>query len=136
MKDVAQSVPGTTKFPRLVFLVAGVYGLLALSPQYVLLDRIGRDTPPAVTHVEYFYGFVGIALVFQVVFLIISSDPIRYRPLMLPAVLENLSFGVPAIVLFMQHKIAATVLAFGCIDLLLGTFFLIAWIKTPARAGV
>ena len=48
------------KFARIVFLVAGIYGLLVVAPQYFLEARIGRDTPPAITHPEFFYGFVGV----------------------------------------------------------------------------
>lgn len=49
---------GPDTFARRVFLVAGIWGLLIMVPQYVLEDRIGRLTPPPITHPEYFYGFV------------------------------------------------------------------------------
>jgi hypothetical protein len=42
------------KFARGVFLVAGIYGLLVLTPIYFLEARIGRETPPPITHPEYF----------------------------------------------------------------------------------
>ena len=32
-------------FAKRVFLIAGVYGLLVLVPQYFMEERIGRDTP-------------------------------------------------------------------------------------------
>src|SRR5262245_63460257 len=48
------------KFARIVFLVAGIYGLLVVAPQYFLEAKIGRDTPPPITHPEFFYGFVGV----------------------------------------------------------------------------
>jgi hypothetical protein len=44
------------KFARLVFLVAGIYGLIVLVPQFFLERKIGTDTPPPITHAEYFYG--------------------------------------------------------------------------------
>jgi hypothetical protein len=43
---------------------------------------IGQDQPPAITHPEFYYGFVGVATTWQVTFLIIRRDPKRYRPLM------------------------------------------------------
>jgi hypothetical protein len=50
------------KFAKIVFLIAGIQGLLILAPLYFLERTIGRQAPPAITHPEYFYGFVGVAL--------------------------------------------------------------------------
>src|SRR5262245_26733618 len=69
------------KFAKVVFLVAGIYGLLVLVPQFFLEARIGRDTPPPITHPEFFYGFICVAVAWQVLFLVLSKDPVRYRPM-------------------------------------------------------
>ena len=47
------------KFAKIIFLVAGIYGVLVLAPIYFMESTIGRQTPPAITHPEYFYGFLG-----------------------------------------------------------------------------
>lgn len=120
------------RLARRVFTAAGIYGLIVMLPQYFLAARIGNDTPPAITHQEYFYGFIGLAVAWQFVFLLIGRDPDRYRPLMIPAVLEKLAFGVPAIVLYMQGQLAGSVLVFGLIDLTLGTLFVAAWRATAS----
>jgi hypothetical protein len=80
-------------FARRLFLIAGIYGLVVLTPQYLLEGRIGRDYPPAITHPEYFYGFVGLGVAWQLAFLVIARDPSRFRPMMVPAVVEKLTFG-------------------------------------------
>ena len=118
------------KFAKRVFLIAAIYGLIVLAPQYFLEAKNGRDFPPAITHPEYYYGFVGVALVFQLVFLIIARDPVRYRAMMIPAILEKASFGVAAIVLFLLGRIPAFTLGFGIVDLLLGALFVVAYAKT------
>jgi hypothetical protein len=118
------------KFSKWVFRISGTYGLLVMTPQYLLEKKIGLDTPPAITHPEYFYGFIGIVVAWQVVFLIISSDPVKYRTLMIPAVLEKLAFGVPAIVLYSLDRVIFPVLFFGCLDLLLGILFAISFLHT------
>ena len=115
-----------TRFARKVFTGAGIYGLVVLVPKYFLAERIGRDTPPPITHQEYFYGFVGVAVAWQFVFLLIGRDPERYRPLMIPAVLEKLAFGVPAIILYAQGNLPGSVLFFGLLDLTLGALFVAA----------
>ena len=117
-------------FARRVFLWAAIYGIAVLAPQVFLESRINRDFPPAITHPEHFYGFVGTALVFQLVFLLISRDVIRYRPLMLVGVLEKIAFGGPAIVLFAQGRLAGIVFFFGLVDLALGVAFLLAYRAT------
>jgi hypothetical protein len=123
------------QFARRLFLVAGVYGILALLPQYFLEARIGRDDPPAITHPEYFYGFIGVGLAWQVLFLIISRDPSRYRLAMIPGLLEKLGFGGVAVILLLQHRIAPVTAGFGCVDLVLALLFLIAFRRTAPVAG-
>jgi hypothetical protein len=125
-------------FARRVFLVAGVYGLIAITPQLFLEGKTSRDFPPAITHPEFYYGFVGTALAWQVAFLMIGRDPVRFRPLMLPAALiEKGVFGAAVPVLYHQGRVPGLVLVFAGIDLVLGTLFLIAWRRTrPASPTV
>ena len=66
------------RFARIVFSIAGVYGLAVVVPMYFLEDRIGREQPPSITHPEFYYGFAGITLAWQLVFLVLASDPFRY----------------------------------------------------------
>ena len=113
-------------FARRVFLIAGVFGLLALLPMYFLEGRIGRDQPPAITHPEYFYGFLGVAVSWQVAFLVIARDPLRFRPLMVPAVLEKATYGLAIVALFLGGRLTAVMLASGLIDLTLGVLFVVA----------
>jgi len=120
------------KLAKRVFLLAGIYGLLVLLPQYFLEDKTGHDYPPAITHPEFYYGFIGGALAWQVLFLFLSRDPSRYRPLMIPSILEKATFGIAAIVLFLQGRIPPVVLGLAIIDLILGALFLAAYMKTPA----
>ena len=122
------------KFARRVFLIAGVYGLIVLVPQYFLEGKTGRDFPPPITHPEYYYGFVGVALAWQILFLILSRDPARYRPMMIPAVLEKASFGIAAVALFLQGRLSGQMLAAGVVDLILGALFAAAYVRT-AGAG-
>ena len=119
----------STDAARWLFRIAGIYGLAVIAPQYFLETRIGTDDPPAITHPEYFYGFVGVGLAWQVAFLVMARDPVRFRPLMLPAVLEKATFGIAAIVLFAQHRVSGMLLSFGLIDLLLGALFLFAFLR-------
>lgn len=115
------------KFASRVFLLAGIYGILVLAPQYLAESGAGMALPEPIRNPEHFYGFVGLALVWQIVFILISRDVERYRPLMLIAVLEKLAFGVPVLILYARARVNAIVLSFGLIDLVLGVLFLAAF---------
>jgi hypothetical protein len=120
-------------FAKRVFLIAGIYGVIVLVPQYFMETKIGRDFPPPITHPEHFYGFVGVALAWQILFFLIARDPVRLRPAMIPAILEKLAFGLAAIALYAQGRLAAPVLGAGIIDLVFAALFAWSWGAT-ARA--
>jgi hypothetical protein len=117
-------------FARRVFAIAGIYGLLVLGPHYFMEAKVGRDSGAEVTHPEYFYGFVGVALAWQAAFLIIARDPVRYRLIMLPGILEKVSFGVAAIVLYSQGRLPGLMLAGGVGDLVFAVLFIVAFAQT------
>jgi hypothetical protein len=122
------------KFARVVFWFAGVLGFLEITPLYFLYDTVGRRTPPPLTHPDFYYGFVGVALAWQLAFLIIGSDPVRYRPMMIPAIAEKFLYGVTLIVLYLQERIGPEQM-FGLSDLILGLLFIVAFWKTPSARG-
>jgi hypothetical protein len=119
------------KFAKRVFLIAGIYGLAGLLPQYFLEEKTGLDYPPPITHPEFYYGFIGVAVAWQVLFLFLAKNPIRYRAMMIPAVLEKASFGIAVIVLFLQNRVSPLMLGFASIDLIFGILFVVAYVKTP-----
>jgi hypothetical protein len=97
------------RFAQRVFFVAGMYGLVVLTPQFFNEGWIARNDPPAITHPEHFYGFTATAWAFQVLFLLISRDPVRYRPLMPAAMLEKFGFATVAAVLFALGRVSALI---------------------------
>lgn len=125
----------STTFARRVYGIAAIYGLIVLAPQYFMERRIAVSSPPAITHPEYFYGFAGVALAWQLAFLVIARDPQRFRALMPVTWIEKLSFGLPAIVLFMQGRLSENMLGAGILDLALGALFVMAYFRTPPQAA-
>jgi len=128
------------KWIKWLFYIAGGYGVLVITPQYFLEERISMGVPPPITHPEYFYGFIGVGLAWQIAFIIIGTDPLRYRHLMLAGVVEKFSFGIAAALLYQAGRVRADLVAFGSIDMLLGVLFIVAWVqlgKEPAaRVGI
>jgi hypothetical protein len=120
-------------FAKRVFLVAGLYGLVTVVPFYFLEARIGRDQPPPISHPEYYYGFLGVVVAWQLVFLLLSRDPVRYRLLMLPSIVEKLAFGLAVLVLVAQDRVAFLMVGPAIIDLAFAVAFGLAYARTPRR---
>jgi hypothetical protein len=121
------------KFAKIVFWCAGIWGILVLTPLYFMFDIIGRQDPPPITHPAFYYGFVGVGLAWQVAFLIIATNPTRFRPLMVAGMIEKFSYGTTFVVLFLQHRLHASDLTFGAVDLLFGALFVFAFVQTKAQ---
>jgi hypothetical protein len=122
------------KFAKVVFRIAGIWGLLIITPLYFIFDLIGRKDPPPITHPGFYYGFVGVAFVWQIAFLIISTDPVRFRPLMIAAILEKVAYSIPLLILISQKRTSPNDLVFAGIDLLLCFLFVAAYLRTPGRS--
>jgi hypothetical protein len=123
------------KFAKIVFRVAAIWGVLIITPLYFMFALISRNDPPPITHPGFFYGFVGLALAWQIAFFFIASDTVRYRPLMIPSMFEKFSFGAAVTILVLQARMHRSDLLFAGTDLLLGILFVVAYFKTAPRAS-
>ena len=120
-------------FARRVFLLAGIAGLLVIVPLFFALDYIGQQYPPAVNHPEYYYDFLAIALAWQVTFLLIARDPVRFRPLMTGGMLEKAGHITAMAAMFVAGHIQLEQLITGAIlDVILLGLFVMAYRRTPA----
>jgi hypothetical protein len=120
------------KFARIVFGLAAVYGILSLLPLYFLLAKVGRDAPPPVTHPEFYYGFLGVTFLWQLVFVLMAKDPLRYRQLMPIAILEKLVYVVPVVILYAAGRVHANIMRSSLVDPIFAILFIVAYFRTPA----
>ena len=118
------------KFAKWVFRLAGIWGILVLLPLYFTETNPQVIPLPPITHPEYYYGFIGVALAWQVVFFMISADPAKYRLLMIPSVLEKFSFGGALCVLFLLHRVGVNMVLPEVTDSTWGVLFLVSYFKT------
>ena len=116
------------KFAKWVFRISGIYGILVLIPYYFLETNPLVNAPPAITHPEYYYGFVGLGLSFQILFLIIAADPLKYRFAMIPSLLEKISFGGAVFALYFAQRVPAQLILAGTLDLFMAALFAAAYL--------
>jgi hypothetical protein len=117
------------RFARYVFVAAGVWGIAVLTPLYFLFDVTGRAYAAPTEHPHFFYGFVSVAMAWQIAFLIIGSNPVRFRPLMIPCMFEKFSYVATLAVLHGQSRISWTDASAGFPDALLGILFVVAYVR-------
>jgi hypothetical protein len=118
------------RFAKMVFFIAGVWGLAVLTPLFFLADYIGRQYPPPLGHPDFYYGFISTALVWQVAFLMIARNPARFRPLMVVAMLEKFGYVATLGVLYATGALQPAQAAVACPDFVLGLLFVAAFVKT------
>jgi hypothetical protein len=63
-----------------------------------------------------------------------SRDPVRYRAMLIPAVIEKASYGIACFVLYFQRGVSPVVVGTGVMDVALATLFLVAYAKTGPGA--
>src|SRR5262245_12991226 len=118
----------TTKFARRLFLAAGIYGVAAVTPLFFLEKQFGEHYPPEVTHPELYYGFACVTLAWQIVYLMMWRDPLRFRPMLIPAVVGKAGFAISVFVLFAQKRLEAAGVWLASGDLLLAVLFVWAFL--------
>ena len=123
------------KFARLVFTGAGAWGIVVLTPLYFLVDLTGRRYTAPMDYPHFFYGFLSVAMAWQFAFLVIGSNPARFRPLMIPAILEKLGHVAGVAVLYAQGRVSIVDAAAAGPDLFLAALFIISFVLTPSLQG-
>lgn len=122
------------RFARTVFLVAGMWGLFALTPLLFAGLADADAGSPWIDQPGFYYGFAGVALAWQIAFLVIATDPGRFRPMMPVAVVEKASYVISIAALYAQRRIDAGPMVYGAIaDLVLGLLFVAAFLRTRRR---
>lgn len=121
------------RFARFVFVIAGLWGIAVLTPFYWLVDITGRHYHAPTDYSQFFWGFFSITLTWQIAFLLIGSNPARFRPLMPVAVLEKLGFILTVVSLYTRGRITAVDATAAIPDAVLGALFVAAFAATSSK---
>ena len=118
------------KFAKVVFVGAGIWGIGVLTPLYWLVDVSGRRYGVPTEYPQFYYGFLSVAMAWQIAFLIIGSNPARFRVLMIPGILEKLGYVVPLVVLYQQARVTWADAQAAVPDFGLAILMMLAFVKT------
>ena len=116
----------TEKHIAWLFRGAAVYGLILLLPLYVL-EGVAAAPDARLAHPEYYYGFVGAAAAWQLVYWVIGGDPLRYRAFIPLGVIAKLGFWIPTTWLWLAGRTPTSTFALTNGDLVLAIAFFVAW---------
>jgi hypothetical protein len=123
------------RLAKIIFIGAGIWGIVVLTPLYWLVDISGRHYAPPNDYPQFFYGFIGVAIAWQIAFLVIGSNPARFRMLMIPAMIEKFAYISTLIFMYSRAQISSIDVQPAIPDGLLGLLFIVAFWATRTSAG-
>jgi hypothetical protein len=118
------------RFAKYVFIGAGIWGIAVLTPLFWLVDITGRQYPPPNDYPQFFYGFIAVAMAWQIAFIVIGSNPLRYRAFMIPAMIEKFGYVSLLFLLYGRSRIPAIDVQPAIPDGLIGILFVVAFFMT------
>ena len=116
------------KMAKWIFLIAGIFGLLSTIP-LAFAENIMKVTQP-----EYYYGFVFLDICWQILYLVLASDPVRYRPMMIPAFLAKGSGTVALTWLYLIGRVSSQWVAIGAVDGIFAILFIVVFLATRSES--
>jgi hypothetical protein len=110
------------RFARWIFRIAGIYGIIVMAPMLFM----ERQIAPGAEHPVFFYAWVSVNLTWQVLFLVLSTAPGRYRPIMLACVLQKATAVIAIPWLYVLGRVGGMWLGAAATDLGFAVLFFIA----------
>ena len=90
------------RFARWIFRIAGVYGIIVMTPMLFM----ERQIAPGAAHPVFFYAWISVNLAWQILFLVLATARSRYRPLMLVCVLQKATAVIASPWLYVLGRVA------------------------------
>lgn len=116
------------KLAKWIFLIVGIFGLLSTIP------LVFAEKATAVKQPEFYYGFVFLNICWQILYLFLSTDPVRYRPMMIPAFVAKGSGTVALTWLYLLGQVSTQWIIIGAFDGLFAALFLVAFWTTRNKS--
>lgn len=112
-------------FARWSFALAGLYGLVATISLYF--------RAPLGVESLWLYDFAGAAAATQWLYVLIATDPPRYRLAIPVGIVSKLSFAIPVALLYARNAVSGSTFVFGLIDIALAALFAANFVRLGRR---
>jgi hypothetical protein len=123
------------KLAKWTFRTAGIFGLIVMVPLLFAEKLIVQIMPPAVNHPEFFYGFVILNICWQILYLFLAMDPIRYRPMMIPSFFAKASGPIALLWLYFQGRISSQWITTSILDGVFAILFVVSFLLTGPKTS-
>lgn len=111
---------------RWIFWAAAIFGIVVVAPLYFLEGTMAASP---IARPEYYYGFAGVTLASQFLYVLIALDPVRFRPVILVGMAGKFSFVAACTILYLQGRVELPVFAMSLFDLVWVVLFALAWLR-------
>jgi len=122
------------RFAKVVFVGGGIWGFAIVTPLYFLRHTVLQQHPSLATDPGFFYSFLAVTMAWQLAFLVIGFDPVRLRPLMIPAMVEKFGYVLTMGILWMGGQTPASEALLAVPDCALGVLFMVAFAKVRSSS--
>jgi len=112
------------KIAKWSFLIAGIFGFVSMASLLFSAKTVSVQQP------EFYYGFVFLTICWQITYIIIATSPIRYRLIMIPAILTKASGTVALVWLYLAGRVSAQWIGIGAVDGIFAVLFCVGFIST------
>ena len=120
------------KLAKYTYLVAGVFGLILVVPAaYAAMVDSSEAMPDPIGAGLFLYGYISQFVAWQLLYFILAADPIRLRPMMVPAFLAELTAPLNSAWLYFYGVPPWFVLTI--VFLAFATLFLVSYHRTRPR---
>lgn len=111
------------KFARWVLVIAGAIGMLSLFPMYFK----ERSLAPSLLYPEFYYSVISTKVLLQILYIHISNDPVRFRPVIFVGSLIKLSASLTLLSLIYFDRTITFWLYPAIVELIFAILFLISF---------
>ncbi len=111
------------KFTKWIFVIAGSIGMLTLFPLLFKEHAIA----PGLVYPEFYFGIIGVKILLQIMYIHISDNPIRFKPIIFFGFLIKITTAVTFLSLIYFERTSSFWLYPAIGELVFAILFLISF---------
>ena len=111
------------KFAKWILVLAGMVGMISLFPLYFKEHTIAPD----LMYPVFYYGFISINIIWQLMYIYISHDPVKFRPIIFFGFMVKIIGAISIFFLIIQDRAEYWWIAIALVDFIFSILFLVSF---------